>query len=401
MRFLFTTMTGLGHFHPLVPPARALAAAGHEVRVASAASFRPRIEASGLSAVAAGFDRERDAGDDRYVRLQAELEALPPDGPARTLFRIHRLFGGLYAERMVPDLLAIAERWKPDLLVRESAELGGCIAAEALGLPHASVRTNTMLSADSARELAAAEMAALRSRHDLPPDPGNHMLFRYLHLAFEPPGFGDGDWPPAPTAHLLRPVPFSDSGDEALPGWVARLSGRPVVYATLGTVFNSRTPGLFEAIVAGLRDAPIELILTIGRDRDPAELGPQPENVHIERYIPQSLLLPHCDVVLTHAGFSTVAAALGHGLPVVSIPIDADQPVNAERCVALGVGVTVEPGERTPEAIRAAADEVLRDPAYRRNAERVRDEMARLPGPDHAVTLLERLATERRPIPAM
>jgi MGT family glycosyltransferase len=193
-------------------------------------------------------------------------------------------------------------------------------------------------------------------------------------------------------------VLFSESGDEALPGWVASLSGRPVVYATLGTVFNSRTPGLFEAIVDGLRGEPIELILTIGRDRDPAELGRQPENVHIERYIPQSLLLPHCDLVLTHAGFSTVAAALGHGLPVVSIPIDADQPVNADRCVALGVGITIEPGRRTPEAIRAAADEVLRDPVYRRNAERVRDQIAGLPGPEHAVTLLEQLATEGRPM---
>ncbi len=398
MRFLFTTLTGLGHFHPLVPPARALAAAGHEVCFASAPSFRPRIEASGFSAFAAGFDRERDAADDRYVRLQAELESLPPDGPARTLFRIHRLFGGLYAERMVPDLLAIAAEWRPDLLVRESAEFGACIAAEALGRPHASVRTNTMLSADTARELVAADLAAVRSRHDLPPDPGNHMLFRYLHLAFEPPGFADRDWPPAPTAHLLRPVPFSASGDEALPAWVASLTGRPVVYATLGTVFNSRTPGLFEAIVEGLRDEPIELILTIGRDRDPTELGPQPENVHIERYIPQSLLLPHCDVVLTHAGFSTVAAALDHGLPVISIPIDADQPANADRCVALGVGVTIEPGRRTPESIRAAVHEVLRDPVYRRNAERVRDQIARLPGPEHAVTLLEQLAIEGRPI---
>jgi UDP:flavonoid glycosyltransferase YjiC (YdhE family) len=60
--------------------------------------------------------------------------------------------------------------------------------------------------------------------------------------------------------------------------------------------------------------------------------------------------------------------------------------------------VTIEPGRRTPESIRAAAAEVLRDPVYRRNAERVRDQIARLPGPDHAVTLLEQLATEGRPI---
>jgi MGT family glycosyltransferase len=226
------------------------------------------------------------------------------------------------------------------------------------------------------------------------------MLFRFLHLAFEPPGFGDKNRAPAPTAHLLRPVPFSSSGDEPLPDWIESLSDRPLVYATLGTVFNSRTPGLFEAIIDGLRDEPIELILTIGRDRDPTSFGRQPGNVHIERYIPQSLLLPHCDLVITHAGFSTVAAALSHGLPIVSIPIDADQPVNAERCVALGVAEVIGARRRTPEWIREATLKVLRNPSYRRNAARVRDQIAELPGPDHAATLLVRLANERQPIHA-
>ena len=165
----------------------------------------------------------------------------------------------------------------------------------------------------------------------------------------------------------------------------------------LGTYFG-RTPGVFAAILAGLRDEPLNLILTIGRDLDPAAFGPQPASVHIERYIPQSLLLPSCAAVVSHCGSGTLYAALDHGLPLVNIPIAADQPENAARCAELGVGVTVGPDERTPEAIRAAVREVLAAPAYRRNAERVRDEMAALPGPEHAVVLLERLATEGRPI---
>ncbi len=102
--------------------------------------------------------------------------------------------------------------------------------------------------------------------------------------------------------------------------------------------------------------------------------------------------------MVTHAGFSTVTAALSHGLPMVPIPIDANQPLNAQRCAALGVGEVIASGERTPEAIRNAARRVLGDPSYRRKAERIRDEMAALPGPEHAVRLLERLAREERPI---
>src|SRR5260370_9049311 len=107
MRFLFTSLAGSGHFHPLVPPALALRSAGHDVRFAVAPSFRQGVGRSGFSAFAAGFDRERDGEDERFVRLQAELEELPTDGPARTLFRIRELFAGLYSKRIFPALLPI------------------------------------------------------------------------------------------------------------------------------------------------------------------------------------------------------------------------------------------------------------------------------------------------------
>ena len=381
MRVLFTTLEGSGHLHPLVPVAQALQSAGHEVLFAAAPSLHPSIEGSGLRALSAGFDRRRDGSDERFARLQAELEALPLDGPARTLFRIRRLFAGLYAERMVPDLLAIAAEWQPNLIVREVGEFGGCVAAEALGIPHASVRSNTMLSSDAARALVAPELARVRATHELDPDPEALMIFRYLHLACEPPRFHDPALPLPATAHLLRPIPFSKSGSEGLPTWLSRLAHRPAVYATLGTVFNSRIPGLFEAILDGLREEPVELILTVGRDRDPCQFGPQPASVRIERYIPQSLLLPHCDLVICHAGFSTVVAALSFGLPLVLIPIDADQPLNAQRCVALGTAKAIGFRERTPAAIRDAVRTILADPSYREKADQVRQETAALPAP--------------------
>jgi UDP:flavonoid glycosyltransferase YjiC (YdhE family) len=398
MRFLFTTLAGLGHFHPLVPVAQALESAGHVVCFATAPSFHRSVGGSGFPTVSAGFDRDRDGSDERFARLQEELETLSPEGPARTLFRIRNLFAGLYAEWIVPDLLAIATDWEPDVIVRDVAEFGGCIAAEVLGIPHASVRSNTMLSSDSARRLVAPQMTSLRVANNLEPDPNVEMLFRYLHLAFEPSGFSDPAQRPVPTAHLLRPVAFSHSGEELLPTWVSQLTDRPTVYATLGTVFNTRTPGLFEAILEGLRDEPANLILTIGRDRSPSDFGPEPDNVHIEPYIPQSLLLPYCDLVITHAGFSTVAAALSHGLPMVAIPIDADQPVNAQRCAALGVAEVLEYGRRTPESIRQSVRTLLANNSYRRNAEQIRDQTAALPGAEHGAALLERLAIERQPI---
>lgn len=120
--------------------------------------------------------------------------------------------------------------------------------------------------------------------------------------------------------------------------------------------------------------------------------------MHIEQFIPQNALLSHCDLLINHGGFHTVAGALAAGLPQVLIPVETDQPLNAACCAALGAGRVIAQGQRTPEAIRAAVRAVLDDPTYRTNAERVRDEITALPGLEHAVALLEHLAIERQPL---
>ncbi|HEX5547917.1 MAG TPA: nucleotide disphospho-sugar-binding domain-containing protein, partial [Ktedonobacterales bacterium] len=167
---------------------------------------------------------------------------------------------------------------------------------------------------------------------------------------------------------------------------------------SLGTAFASSLREVFARVIAGLRDLPINLIVTVGRRLDPADFGEMPANVHIERYIPQSLILPCCDLVITHGGSGSVMGALAHGVPLALIPLNADQPLNAERCVALGVGRVIGMGDITPEAARDAVAEMLANPSYRRQAELVRDEVAGLPGPEYAIALLERLAAERQPL---
>lgn len=386
MRFLFTTIPLAGHLGPLLPFAGACTAAGHEAAFALAASSVPIVERAGFPAFPAGFDS--------HGRTPREL--FPGVPPARLW---QEVLVPIYAGVMAPNLLTIAQEWRPDVIVREAMEYGGCLAAEVLGLPHAVVRSATPPSVYSERHQVAEPLAHLRYLNGLPPDPDVAMPFRYLYLAAEPPGFrlpGDED---APTIHRLCSVAADVTGDEGLPEWVTHLPDRPTVYATLGTTVSRHVGrALFPILLEALRDEPINLVLTVGRDNDPTAFGSQPGHVHIARYIPQSLLLPHCDMVVNQGGFSTVTGALAAGLPMVVIPFGADQPDNAARCEALGVSTTIRAEERTAEVIRAAVRDVLASPSYRTNAERVRDEMAALPGPAHAVALLERLAVERRPI---
>jgi MGT family glycosyltransferase len=162
----------------------------------------------------------------------------------------------------------------------------------------------------------------------------------------------------------------------------------------------NRTPGLLERFLEALRNEPVRLIVTIGRDREPAEFGPQPPNVHIAPYISQSLVLAMCDLVLSHCGSGTMYAALAHGLPMVNVPIGMDQPENAARCARLKLGLTVDATTGTADEIREAVRQVLTDPVYRANARCMQQTMQALPGPGEVVTVLERLATDKQPFAA-
>jgi UDP:flavonoid glycosyltransferase YjiC (YdhE family) len=275
-------------------------------------------------------------------------------------------------------------------------EIAGCVAADSLGIPHAALQVAAYRPA--LHTAIAPNLDRLRAAAGLPPAPPVETLHRYLLLCPVPASYHDPANPLPPTAHHVRHVGFNTSAEERLPAWVEQLPrGVPTVYATLGTVHNNETH-IMQAILDGLRGEPLNLVATTGRNIEPAIFGEQPGNVHIERYIPQSLLLPHCDLVINHGGSGTVRDAISHGLPMVIVPVAADQHVNASRCADLQVARVVPSDNRTPEAIREAAHEVLDNPIYRRNAERLRDEMDALPGPAHVVGLLERLARERAPL---
>jgi UDP:flavonoid glycosyltransferase YjiC (YdhE family) len=288
----------------------------------------------------------------------------------------------------------LCAEWQPDIIVRDEIDFGAVVAAERLGLPHATVlviATGSFVR----RSLVAEPLNRLRAEHGLPPDPDLAMLSRYLVLSPFPPSYRDPAFPLPATAHSIRPLTPGAARNDPAPAWITQLNGAPTVYFTLGTVFNLESGDLFTRVLAGLRDLPINVIATVGREIDPAEFGPQPANIQIERFIPQPAILPHCAAVVAHGGSGSVIGALAHGLPMVLLPMGADQPLNAARCADLGVAQALDAVEATPETVRAAVATVLADPSYRRAAERLRDEIAALPEPAHAVTLLERLVAEQ------
>ena len=386
MRVLFTFAGGNGHFEPLVPIARAAEAAGHIVAFAGQAVMLPAIEAAGFTAFATA-GATLSSRPERLPLLKLDLDREDRD--------LREGFATRLARVRATAVLALCAAWQPDLLVCDEVDFGAMVAAERLGLPYATV---LVIAAGSfvRKEVVGEPLNELRAEHGLPPDPDLAMLNRYLVLSPFPPSYRDPAFPLPATAHSIRPLTLGATQNDIVPPWMVHLNGVPTVYFTLGTVFNVESGDLFERVLAGLRELPINVIATVGREIDPAEFGPQPANIQIVQYISQSVVLPHCAAVVSHGGSGSVIGALAHGLPMVLIPIGADQPYNAARCAELGVACLLDAVEATPETVGAALMAVLADPGYRRAAERLRDEIAALPEPAHAVTLLERLVKEHR-----
>ncbi len=393
MRILCTCLPGHGHFNPMLALAQALTGAGHEVAFSTAADFCPHIEATGFDAFPTGLALapQMEKARRRYPK-PAALEAMD-----RFEQFVPRMLAGVAAPARAADLVPLVERWAPDLLVHDETEMAGPIAAAVAGIPWADQSVGILRPRAMAR-LAGETLAPLARKYGV--DVGPHAgLYRYLYLDVAPPSLQSPEIHEVDVAHPVQNATFLPGAEgEVLPGWAHDLPhDRPVVYVSLGTVFNAGADDVFEAVLDGLRAEPLTVIVTVGADNDPAAFGPQPDNVRVERFIPQSLLLPYCDAVVNQGG-TAILPVLAHGLPLLLLPQGANQFHNAQACLAAGVGRRLLPGEVTPEAVRRDVDTLLHDAGPRAAARQVQRELGAMPGPERGVELLERLAADRRPL---
>ncbi len=388
MRFLFSVQPATGHLQPIAPLVRALRRRGHESRVATASSFCPVARSYGLDAIEIGLDWSR-ADPERAFPALADVH------PAeRYAWILSHVYAGAAARRTVVELLEAQRRWRPDVVVRDQMEFGSLLAAELLDIPHVSYGYGQgMLAAD--RDIAGHALGALRAELGLEPDPDLSSAFRFMRIEFAPPSYLSPDAPSLPNVHHVRVEQADDRRGRGLPRWARRLQ-RPTVVVTLGTNYN-RTPSVFETAVEALAGDHLDVVLTVGLNRDPAELGPLPGNVRAVRYVPLSLLLPRADLTVCHAGFNTVMTAVAAGTPLVLVPIDSDQPAQARRCVELGVGRSIDFPELAPDRLHREVHTVLRDPRYREATAAFGAELESLPSTEHAADLLEQLAATGRP----
>jgi UDP:flavonoid glycosyltransferase YjiC (YdhE family) len=380
MRVLFTSVPSSGHLHPLLPLAHALAAAGHEVAVASGGDAVAAVAETGLVFVEAGR---------REPEIVAEAIARMPDAtPAE---RGIAMFATIAAPALVDDLLPQLDRLAPEVVVHEEGEWGGPVVAAMAGVPSAAHGWGSPLWTEHELRTIDVATAPLWRHHGVEPaSPGG--LFDHLYLDACPPVLQAQNAERVARRQTLRFRPF-DSGHE-LPSWFDALDGRPLVYVTLGTVpaFNT-APETLAAVKEALAAEAVDVVITVGKNNDPRELGPLPSNVRAERYLPQAKVLARCAVAITHGGAGSTIAALSLGLPVLVLPRGApSQHRLAARCAETGVGLALDPDDVTASTVHDAVQALLANTAFRVSAERVRASIDAQPDETTIVPCLERLA---------
>jgi MGT family glycosyltransferase len=398
-----------GHLNPMTTLGGELARRGYQVTVFGQSPAARFAEKAGIGYVPIGnsdYEAEIAPGRDRLAGLTG-LAALKLTG------KLLRDIEAIVLKHLPPALRA--ER--VDAIVTDQVTPSGASVAEALGLP-AVMACNALAlhqepgvpppvlgwpyrpgffgrvrnrAGNRLLHWAAGPMRRtvneFRAGHRLPPVGQNLTTgFGLAQLAQQPACF---DFPRErlpPHFHYTGPWHQSGRDAEVEFPW-DRLDGRPLVYASLGTLQN-RLGHVFRAIADGCAGLDVQLVLSLGR-ADAAWDGPTPANAIIVPYAPQLALLDRAAVVVTHAGLNTALESLARGKPMLCLPVTNDQPGVARRVQWLGAGEVLKPGKATGPRVRALVERLLKDGRYRQAAEKGRDQMAGVNGVKLAADIVE------------
>jgi MGT family glycosyltransferase len=433
-RYLFTVWPFVGHINPFISVAEALRDRGHSVAFYTSPRVRPLLEDEGFTV----FPYEHVEEDKIWAVIQAaETRAsLGWHAPGLLLRAFRDWLAGTVPDQ-VSDIRSIVAEWRPDVIITETAMWGpilvlgetgrvpvailttlmGCLIPGTdappwgPGLPPPRSRATRLLARAVAKggDLLAVgvrrRVNQVRAGYGLPPMNGSVNAFMarlplYLVPSVPALDYNRRDLPP--SVHYVGPCVWNKPTNAPTPGWLAEgPADRPWVHVTEGTA-HYQDPFVLRAAAQGLANRPMEVVMTTGAQRDPADLdlGPLAPNVRVEQFVSHSDLLPRCAALVTTGGAGTVMAALRAGVPQLIVPTHWDKPDNARRVVEAGVGLRLTPRQCTARGLREAVERLLYEPQFRERARQLAGELAREPGPSRAAVLLEELAmTSSAPLP--
>lgn len=181
---------------------------------------------------------------------------------------------------------------------------------------------------------------------------------------------------------------FRTSTPSHVPFPYERLTGQPLIYASMGTLQN-RVREVLRCIVDACIGIDAQLVLSLGAGSQADEYPALHKHALIVNYAPQLDLLARARLTITHAGLNTVLESLSQGVPMVAVPVSNDQPGVAARLAYAGAGIVVPHPKLNSARLGTAVRRVLATDSYRQRAASLQAAIQRAGGVQHAADVIE------------
>ncbi|OYO15500.1 hypothetical protein CGZ98_03575 [Enemella evansiae] len=419
MRVMIVVWPAASHLFPNVPLAKALVAAGHEVRVASAYQLADDVKAAALDCMPLGGP-ERSADLDletvfRYALPDNERDELierlanaHPDSEharhyaemfATYLMTSMRMFHLAEDWAAADDLVTATEAWRPDLVLWDALWPSAPFAARRVGAAHARLLWGPDYCAWAIETMQ-------RLGWETSPF---HQLTGALAAEFadgdDDPALLVGDWTIEPTPQALRiptqcrlvemrRIPYTGIGE--IPDWLYPVPDTPRVVLTLG--MSRRNIGGAETAIGAMLEMlggmDVEVVATLNEEQRRGQTIPP--NVRTVDYISLNMVLPTCAAIIHHGGGGTLTAALAHSVPQLIDVGGAESMSYNDYALQAGAAEVLDTETQSIAEMRRRLQSVIDEPRYREGTRQLRLDWLAQPRPGDVVTTLEAMTEELR-----
>jgi MGT family glycosyltransferase len=406
------TIAGTGHLNAMTALARRLGSRGHEVIFLSALDGERAARDAGLR-YEPYCEAEFPLG--YFEEVLRKLSVLT--GPEALKFTVEAL--GTASRAVIVGLPPVLARLKLDGLVADNVAFGSNVAAMLAGVPFVTVFCTPILDysggmppwqtpwpyedSDAARQRNLKGVAGFLKLIG----PTLSAQVEHLQKAGITVDASNPEWTRSPLACITQvPAAFDFPGDHLLPHYHRtgpfhdgrgraevlfpweRLTGEPLIYASMGSVMHGLRE-VFQSILLAAERSGYQVVLSMGSQLQAEELKTSSASTILVAHAPQLELLKKAALCITHAGLNTTLESLAHGVPLVAVPISNDQPGVAARILASGTGLFVPLPQLTGESLHALVDTVLGDPAYRERAMEMKSAIENCDGLTMAAEIIE------------
>lgn len=376
-RVLFINGGSEGHINPTIGVVQELISRGEEVVYFCIEAFRERMEKTG--AIVRTFD------DQKFIK------AFISGGRNYLLERINGLL--LTADIVIPCVLEQIKGEHFDYIIHDSMFGCGRLIAQILKLPAISSCTTFAETEASVNQTLESFMTEAPAEIVRPIQDKFQSLTEMVKDKYgvEIPSPYEVYCNPAPmtlvyTTREFQPEEglFDSSYKFVGPSISARfnqgsfdfteIKENSSIYISLGTVFNQAVE-FYQLCFEAFKDTKHTIIMSIGDRVQIPDLGDIPGNFIVKNYVPQTDVLQYVKLFITHGGMNSTHEGLYYGVPLIVLPLSADQPIIAEQVAHIGAGITLQMKSLTADQLRKAADHVLSEAPFKMAATKMKDSL--------------------------